>query len=309
MPHRHILSARHLLGAIAGLSLGSLSLQPAQAADDIIRLATTTSTYNSGLLDNLLPAYEQANDVTVQVIAVGTGKALRMGQDGDVDLVMTHAPGAERKFVDAGYGIEPHGVMYNDFVLLGPKADPANVEGMSDVDAALARIAESNAGFVSRGDDSGTHKKELSLWASADVVPDFSAYKAVGQGMGKVLSMASELQDYTLSDRGTWLAMQDKLDLSVLVEGDARLFNPYQVILVNPANHEGLNTEGARALAQWLISREGQQAIDDFRLKGQALFHASHGETGFDAQKTADGSGAGQAAGGETATQQAAPRS
>ena len=147
MPHRHILSARHLLGAIAGLSLGALSLQPAQAADDIIRLATTTSTYNSGLLDNLLPAYEQANDVTVQVIAVGTGKALRMGQDGDVDLVMTHAPGAERKFVDAGYGIEPHGVMYNDFVLLGPKADPANVEGMSDVDAALARIAESNAGF------------------------------------------------------------------------------------------------------------------------------------------------------------------
>lgn len=304
MQHRHSVSAHRLLGAIAALSLGALSILPVQAADNIIRLATTTSTYNSGLLDNLLPPYEKAHDVTIQVIAVGTGKALRMGQDGDVDVVMTHAPGAERTFVDAGYGVEPHGVMYNDFVLLGPKADPAVVKGMQDVDAALSKIATANAGFVSRGDDSGTHKKELTLWKSADVVPEFSGYKSVGQGMGKVLSMASELQDYTLSDRGTWLAMQDKLDLSVLVEGDARLFNPYQVILVNPANHEGLNTDGARELAEWLISKEGQQAINDFRLKGKALFHASHGETGFDAQQTADSTSPSQGK-----VEQAEPRS
>jgi len=288
MPQRHTLSSRRLLATLAGLSFGALSILPAQAADDIIRLATTTSTYNSGLLDHLLPEYEEAHDVTIQVIAVGTGKALRMGQDGDVDLVMTHAPGAERKFVDAGYGVEPHGVMYNDFVLIGPEADPAAIDGMQDVDAALGKIAGANAGFISRGDDSGTHKKELALWQSADVTPDFSGYKAVGQGMGKVLSMASELQDYTLSDRGTWLAMEDKLELEILVEGDARLFNPYQVILVNPANHDGLNTRGARELAEWLISSEGQQAIDDYRLKGKALFHASHGETGFDARQTAD---------------------
>lgn len=268
------------LGQIAGvITLSALLTAPASAADEIVRLATTTSTYNSGLLDHLLPTFESAHPYQVQVIPVGTGKALRMGQDGDVDLVMTHAPAAEKAFVDAGYGVEPHGVMYNDFVIVGPEGDPAEIQSTEKASQALTRVAESGALFVSRGDDSGTHKKELSLWESAGVTPDFEGYRAAGQGMGKVLQIASELQGYTLTDRGTWLAMQDKLDLALLMEGDERLFNPYQVILVNPARYDGLNTEGARALANWLISEQGQQAIDEFRLKGQVLFHASAGES------------------------------
>lgn len=263
---------------VGAMALGALLIAPVSANDEIVRLATTTSTYNSGLLDELLPQFEAEHPYQVQVIPVGTGKALRMGQDGDVDLVMTHAPAAEKAFVEAGYGIEPQAVMYNDFVIVGPEDDPAAVEGSEDVVAAMETIAGSDVLFVSRGDDSGTHKKELNLWQSAGIEPDFEGYRAAGQGMGKVLQMASELQGYTLTDRGTWLAMQDKLDIALLVEGDERLFNPYQVILVNPDRYQGMNTEGARALAQWLVSDEGQQAIDDFLLNGQALFHASANE-------------------------------
>lgn len=267
------------LARIAGvLSVSALVATPVAADDEIVRLATTTSTYNSGLLDYLLPAFESEHPYQIQVIPVGTGKALRMGQDGDVDLVMTHAPGAEREFVEAGFGVNPMGVMYNDFVIVGPVSDPADVEGSEDAAEAMADIAQSDALFISRGDDSGTHKKELKLWDAAGIAVDFEGYRSVGQGMGKVLQMANELQGYTLTDRGTWLAMQDKLDLALLVEGDGRLFNPYQVILVNPERYDGLNTEGARALAQWLVSDEGQALIDDFRLNGQVLFHASAGE-------------------------------
>ncbi|MGC3872933.1 substrate-binding domain-containing protein [Halomonas sp. GXIMD04776] len=260
------------------------------AEDEIIRLATTTSTYNSGLLDELLPQFQADHPYRVQVIAVGTGKALRMGQDGDADLVMIHAPAAEKEFVEAGYGVEPHGVMYNDFVIVGPENDPADIEGLENATEAFQRIADSDALFVSRGDDSGTHKKELALWQSSDIEPGFEGYRAVGQGMGKVLQMASELQAYTLTDRGTWLAMQDKLDLSLLMQGDERLFNPYQVILVNPERYDDLNTDGARALAEWLISEEGQQAIGAFRLEGEALFHASAGEK-VSPQKAVSGGG------------------
>ena len=267
------------LARVAGtLAMSALLAMPAAADDEIVRLATTTSTYNSGLLDYLLPVFESEHPYQIQVIPVGTGKALRMGQDGDVDLVMTHAPGAEREFVEAGYGVNPQGVMYNDFVIVGPVSDPAGVEGSEDVAEAMADIANSDALFISRGDDSGTHKKELKLWDAAGLAVDFEGYRSVGQGMGKVLQMANELQGYTLTDRGTWLAMQDKLDLALLVEGDDRLFNPYQVILVNPERYDDLNTEGARALAQWLISDKGQALIDDFRLNGQVLFHASAGE-------------------------------
>ncbi|MCI0508733.1 tungstate transport system substrate-binding protein [Chromohalobacter marismortui] len=262
---------------LAALALTFLLASGAQAAD-IVRLATTTSTYNSGLLDYLLPKFEQDHPYQVQVIPVGTGKALRLGRDGDVDVVLTHAPGAEKAFVDAGYGVEPHGVMYNDFVIVGPADDPAGIEGGDDATRAFATLADEGATFISRGDDSGTEKKENHLWQDAGTTPDFEGYRSAGQGMGAVLNMASELQGYTLTDRGTWLAMKDKLDLEIMVEGDKALFNPYQVILVNPERHEGLNTQGARALAEWLISDEGQDLIDAFRLNDKVLFHASAGE-------------------------------
>ncbi|WP_286238501.1 substrate-binding domain-containing protein [Neptuniibacter halophilus] len=245
------------------------------AEEQIIRLATTTSTYNSGLLDKLLPVFEKKHNAKVQVIAVGTGKALRMGQAGDVDVVMTHAPKAEKKFVTEGYGVNPKSVMYNDFVVVGPESDPANIAGKGDVSEALAAIAEADANFISRGDDSGTHKKERSLWAATSRGSEFANYKEVGQGMGKVLQIADELNGYTLTDRGTWLAYEDRLRLKLLVQGDKRLFNPYQIIQVNPANHNGLNVNGGKQLSDWFVSAEGQQMINDFRIKGKALFHGS----------------------------------
>lgn len=245
------------------------------AEEQIIRLATTTSTYNSGLLDQLLPVFEKQYGAKVHVIAVGTGKALRMGQAGDVDVVMTHAPRAEKKFVAQGFGINPLSVMYNDFVLVGPENDPAGVRGKEDIAAALHNIAASNAEFISRGDDSGTHKKELSLWQETESGNDFANYKEVGQGMGKVLQIADELNGYTLTDRGTWLAYAKRLQLKLLVEGDSRLFNPYQIIQVNPGYHKGLNVSGAEALSAWFVSKQGQKMINDFRINGEALFHGS----------------------------------
>jgi len=263
-----------IAGLVQAAVLTTVSLN-ATADQEIVRLATTTSTYNSGLLDSLLPVFEKENDLTVQVIAVGTGKALRMGQNGDVDLVMTHAPKAEQKFVDAGYGVKPAPLMYNDFVLVGPKADPAKLKQAAGVAAAFKALADNNSVFISRGDDSGTHKKELNLWSGADLKPTFGNYREVGQGMGKVLQMTNELQGYTMTDRGTWLAYESKLDLEIVFEGDKLLFNPYQVILVNPERHNGLNVGGAAKLQQWLVSDEGQKAIDGFRKNGKVLFHAS----------------------------------
>lgn len=245
------------------------------AEDKIIRLATTTSTYNSGLLDQLLPEFEKSHNVQVQVIAVGTGKALRMGQAGDVDVVMTHAPKSEQKFVDAGYGVNPKSVMYNDFVIVGPSSDPAGIKGIADVASALQAIASHDAQFISRGDDSGTHKKELSLWAVTELGKSFSNYKEVGQGMGKVLQMADELKGYTMTDRGTWLAYESRLQLKLLVEGDKRLFNPYQIIQVNPKLHDGLNVDGAKELSDWFVSSQGQKMINDFRINNKALFYGS----------------------------------
>ncbi|MBE0507216.1 MAG: substrate-binding domain-containing protein [Marinospirillum sp.] len=242
------------------------------SAADIIRLATTTSTYNSGLLDHLLPHFEKKQGVKVQVLSVGTGQALKLGQDGDVDLVMTHAPAAEEAFVEAGYGIEPRSLMYNDFVLVGPKNDPLQLAQSEGVLDAIDRIRLGKGIFISRGDDSGTHKKELELWALSGNMPDFSGYRAVGQGMGKVLLMASEMQGYTLTDRGTWLALRSKLDLQLLVEGSVDLANPYQVILVNPKRHPSINQKGARQLRDWLISKEGQTLIGNFQINGEQLF-------------------------------------
>ncbi|AZL84698.1 MULTISPECIES: substrate-binding domain-containing protein [Aliivibrio] len=261
--------------AMAVVALSSFTATNVYAEDaNVIRLATTTSTYHSGLLDYILPVFKKDSGYEVQVLAAGTGKALKMGENGDVDLVMTHAPKAEADFVEKGYGIEPKSLMYNDFVLVGPKNDPAHIYGMKDVTAAFAKMAEADATFVSRGDDSGTNKKEIILWNQANIEPNFGGYKAVGQGMGPTLNMTSELQAYTLTDRGTWLAYQNKLDLEIMVEGDKRLFNPYQVILINPERYNNLNTKGARAFSDWLVSDKGQALINSFELSGQKLFTA-----------------------------------
>ncbi|MEZ8142188.1 tungsten ABC transporter substrate-binding protein [Enterovibrio norvegicus FF-33] len=251
-----------------------VSFSATVSAAEIVRLATTTSTYHSGLLDFLLPEFKKDTGYDVQVLAAGTGKALKMGENGDVDLVMTHAPKAEASFVDQGFGVLPRGLMYNDFVLVGPKNDPAKIKASKDVTAALVKVASADAHFISRGDDSGTHKKELLLWKAAGIHPDFSAYKAVGQGMGPTLTMANELQGYALTDRGTWLAYQSKMDLDVLVQGDARLFNPYQVILINPSRYPDLNYQGAKVLSDWLVNPKAQAMIDTFKVNGQQLFVA-----------------------------------
>ena len=246
------------------------------AADNMtIRLATTTSTYHSGLLDFLLPEFEKDTGYRVDVLAAGTGKSLRMGQNGDVDLVMTHAPKAEAAFVKAGYGVLPRQLMYNDFVLVGPTINPAKISVNNDVVVALTEIAATHATFISRGDDSGTHKKELALWQQASIAPDFTGYKAVGQGMGPTLNMAAELQAYTLTDRGTWLAYQNKLDLKIIVQGDKRLFNPYQVILVNPSRYPSINYQGAKKFSDWLVNPKAQALINSYKLGGEQLFVAN----------------------------------
>ncbi|MCL9776764.1 substrate-binding domain-containing protein [Vibrio methylphosphonaticus] len=267
----------HLM--VSALSVAALSVsayaETLQSELPHVRLATTTSTYHSGLLDYLLPEFTKETGYQVDIIAAGTGKSLRMGENGDVDLVMTHAPKAEAAFVKAGYGIEPHKVMYNDFVIVGPEKDPANVHDQKSIDQVFDSIAKTNAIFISRGDDSGTHKKELLIWQQTKIEPNFAGYRSVGQGMGPTLNMASEMQGYTMTDRGTWLAYQAKLDLAVLFEGDKQLFNPYQVILVNPARFPTLNTAGAKALSQWLVSDKGQTMINSYRKMGEQLFVAN----------------------------------
>lgn len=261
--------------ACAAALLSALALTPAVA--DTLRLATTTSTVASGLLDNILPEYQRATGTEVHVIAVGTGKALRMGADGDVDVVLVHAPAAEEKFVTDGYGVDRRGVMYNEFLFVGPAADPAGIKGTKDAAEALTRIQQAGARFVSRGDDSGTHKKELSLWRAAGRTPQGDWYMEAGQGMGKVLQMASELEAYTLVDEGTWLKQGPKTQLVELSRGDERLFNPYGIIAVNPERHPHANYAGATSLIQWITGIDGQRLIGQYRMEGKQLFTPSAG--------------------------------
>lgn len=258
--------------ALALLLAFSLTLSSQVLHADTLRLATTTSTANSGLLDAILPEFQRLTGTEVQVIAVGTGAALRMGRDGDVDVLLVHAPKAEQDFVAQGYGEQRTGIMYNDFVLVGPATDPAGIRGHSDVAAAMRQIAEQQAIFISRGDDSGTHKKEKALWQQADLHPKGRWYREAGQGMGKVLQISSETGGYTLTDRGTWLAYSSKVELELLLEGDKRLFNPYSVIQINPTRYADLNHPGAAAFRQWLVSAATQQLIADFRINNQPLF-------------------------------------
>ena len=258
---------------ILSLLFLSLSVLHSAHAEERLRMATTTSTENSGLLAVLNPVFEKQFNVKLDVIAVGTGKALKLGENGDVDLILVHAPAAEKKFVDGGFGIDRKAVMHNDFVLIGPKADPADVKKSCLLNEAMKKIAGSEATFISRGDDSGTHKKEKTIWKLADLEPAGKWYLAVGQGMGAVLKIANDKQAYTLTDRGTWLAFQDKLDLVVVSEGDPVLFNPYHVVAINPERHSHTKYKLARDYINFITSEEGQKIIRDFKVKGEQLFH------------------------------------
>jgi tungstate transport system substrate-binding protein len=245
-----------------------------QAAPDL-RLATTTSTENSGLLNAILPLFEAKYDTKVRVVSVGSGKAMKLGENGDVDVVLVHSRVDEEKFVATGFGVNRRDVMYNDFIIVGPKSDPAGIRG-SDVLTAFKKIASAGSGFVSRGDDSGTHKMEQSYWKAAGVEPAaMSGYASAGLGMGEVLMMAAEMRRYTLTDRATYAAYGAKTGLEILVSGDSKLFNPYGVIAVNPARHPGVNHAGAMQFIEWLISAGGQAAIAAFRVDGEQMFFPS----------------------------------
>jgi tungstate transport system substrate-binding protein len=243
---------------------------------DPITLATTTSTENSGLLDEILPHFEERYNTRVNVVAVGTGQAMEMGKNGDADVLLVHAEATEIEFVEDGYGVDRHRVMYNDFVIAGPEDDPAGLKETTGSDAANALdiIKEKQALFSSRGDNSGTHMKELELWQSAGVEPAGDWYKSVGQGMGATLNFASEEKAYVLTDRATYLSMKDNLDLDIAVEGDERMFNQYGVIKVNPEKHDGINKEGADRFVEWILSDEVQDMIAEFGKDkyGQGLF-------------------------------------
>lgn len=247
------------------------------ASDSPLRLATTTSTANTGLMDYLLPKFKQETGIEVHLIAVGTGKALRLGREGDVDIVLVHARAAEDKFVEGGYGVDRADVMYNDFIIVGPKSDPAGAAKGGSVGDALQRVHASEQPFISRGDDSGTHKREMLLWKKAGKSPAGRWYREVGQGMGKTLQIANEVDGYTMTDRGTWLAYQSKLEIRILYEKDQALFNPYGIIAVNPERHADANYKGARKLIDWITSPLVQKMIGDFKVHGQPLFVPSAG--------------------------------
>ena len=257
------------------------------APQDLI-LATTTSAYDSGLLDYILPDFEQRDNARVDVVSVGTGQALALGQTGDADVVLVHAPEQEAAFVAAGYGTRRYPVMHDDFVIVGPANDPAGIKGLTDAAVAFQKIANAKATFVSRGDESGTDIKEKAIWKKLGLTPSGDWYVSAGQGMGEVLTLAEELQAYTLSDRPTYLTRQAAgLRLDILVEGDPFLFNPYSVIPVNPAGHPHVNAALAQQFTDWLTSLEGQNLIASFQLNGHPLFtpdsdawHAAHNDPG-----------------------------
>jgi tungstate transport system substrate-binding protein len=284
--------------AVVLAALCTLLAGAAQAEEKSIMMSTTTSTQASGLLDVLLPEFTKDTGITVKVIAKGTGAAIRDGMDGNVDVIFVHAKAREQKFVDEGYGTKRYAVMHNDFVILGPKADPAGLGGTSDAVAALEKIAGAKALFVSRGDDSGTHTKEQNLWKATDlelekvskeivkkgktrevsfVAPKGDWYRSVGQGMGKSLTIAEEMQAYILADRGTYLkyslGRDQGLDLDIRCEGDPKLYNPYGVIPVNPEKFSHVKHDMARQFAEWLVSKRGQSLIAGYQLLGKQLFY------------------------------------
>jgi tungstate transport system substrate-binding protein len=268
------------------LVLTAMGCSRSSTPESNLTLATTTSTRDSGLLDALLPAFQSRTGIRVKVVAVGSGQALELGRRGDADLLLTHAPAAEDRFIEEGFGVRREVVMQNDFVLVGPPGDPADVRESSSIADGLARIARQQVAFFSRGDESGTHQKEREIWRLAGIAPDGAWYLAAGAGMAEVLRMANERNAYTLSDRATFVAQRDKLDLTILLENDPVLVNPYSVILLNPARHPHVDHEAARKLADFFLSPEAQATIADHGRKqfGQPLFHPRVFEEGEDQQ-------------------------
>ena len=264
---------RRIFSTVAALVM--LGGVPAFAQDQSIVVASTTSTQDSGLFDHILPLFEGKTGIDVKVVAQGTGQALDTGRRGDADVVFVHAKAQEEKFIEEGFGVKRFDVMYNDFVLVGPKSDPAGVSGTEDIAAALVAIQEKNAPFVSRGDKSGTHSAELRLWKDAGV--DIATakgdwYKEIGQGMGAALNTAVAMNAYVLSDRATWLSFENRGELDIAVEGDKRLFNQYGVMLVNPEKHPSVKAEAGQQFIDWLVSPEGQKAIGEYKIGGKQLF-------------------------------------
>lgn len=258
-----------LLGAGMGAGMGAGG---AMAQGRFITVASTTSTEQSGLFGHILPLFEAATGLAVRVVAQGTGQALETGRRGDADVVFVHDRAAEDRFVAEGYGVERFDVMVNDFVLVGPADDPAGVAGGSDAAAAFAAIAEARAVFVSRGDESGTHRAERALWRGAGIEPAGAWYREAGSGMGPTLNIAAEMGGYTLADRGSWIGFRNRRDLVVVVEGDPVLVNPYGVILVNPERHPHVKAADGQAFVDWLVSEAGQAAIAGYQLNGEQLF-------------------------------------
>jgi tungstate transport system substrate-binding protein len=258
---------------IIAIALLSLLVSSTALAQDRLRMSTTTSTENSGLLKVLLPPFEKQCNCRVDVISVGTGKALKLGETGDVDVVLVHARKLEDKFVADGYGVNRRDVMYNDFVVIGPASDPAHVKGAKTSGEAFKRIADSKSTFISRGDESGTHQKEKEIWAEAGVTPQGNWYRSAGQGMGEVISMASEQRAYTLADRGTYNAFRHgKSDLAVVFEDEKGLFNPYGVIAVNPKKFPHVKYELAMKFVDFITGPEGQKIIANYKVEGDPIF-------------------------------------
>lgn len=273
------IARRSWLGLAAAAAALVLAAGSASAQDRFITVASTTSTEDSGLFDHILPIFEEKTGIEVRVVAKGTGAAIKQASTGDADVLFVHDLKSEEKFVEDGYGVKRFPVMYNDFVLVGPTSDPAGIAGMTDIAAALKKISEAQANFASRGDDSGTNKAELRLWQAAGVDAQGQSgtwYRETGQGMGPTLNTAAAMGAYALTDRGTWIAFENKADLKIVVEGDNRLFNQYGVILVNPEKFPHIKAEDGQAFVDWLISDEGQQAIADFKLNGQQLFFPNY---------------------------------
>jgi tungstate transport system substrate-binding protein len=267
--------------AIGLVALIAFSVTSARAQERFITVASTTSTEQSGLFSHLLPRFEQKTGIKVRVVALGTGQALDLARRGDADVVFVHARSAEEKFLAEGYGVKRFPVMYNDFVLVGPKIDPAKIAGSKDILEALRKVETAKAPFVSRGDKSGTHMAELDLWKATGVDIDKAKgpwYRDTGQGMGPAINTAASMNAYILTDRGTWLAFKNRGDLTILVEGDKRLFNQYGVMLVNPDKHPSVKKELGQIFVDWVISPEGQKAIAEYKINGEQLFYPNAGQ-------------------------------
>lgn len=271
MLRRHVVRFP-LACAIVAVLTGFAGLASAQ---EVIKLSTTTSTENSGLLTYLLPQFEASTHTKVHVISVGTGKALELAKNGDVDVTLVHARPSEDKFVAEGHGVDRRDVMYNDFIIVGPENDPAGIRNSHDVIGAMKKIVDSKVKFISRGDNSGTDQMEKNYWKEVGAKPQATSYVSAGLGMGEVLTMAAQMQAYTLTDRATYGAYRAKTGLAVVVQGDPKMFNPYGIIAVNPAKYKDINYKGAMQLINWLTSAEGQKKIADFKVDGQQLFYPS----------------------------------